>query len=188
MLLDPYFLFTGNAVWLEPWQAAQAMLEKSVEVINLTSPNTSVNGETADHDMTTEEASARPPIPAPPGIWRKGQECFKAKALLLRFATKGDRKMKGAEKMSQYYRLHGNPNYGGLKGLISSSRKRRLRGKPEPVEEVVDSKNPWGALAEAWGAGEGERNWKDSLEGNHPKMKLLRHDAKVLYCIFRRVT
>lgn len=139
------------------------MLEKSLEVIKLVSPNNSVNSETADHDMATEEA-AIPPIPAPPGIWRKGQECSKAKALLFRFATRGDRKVKGAERMSQYYRAHGNPNYGGLKGLISTSRKRRLRGNPDPVEEVVDSKNPWGALAEAWGANDDQPDWK--LEGN----------------------
>lgn len=160
--------YSCNVVWLESWQAAKAMLEKSHEVIKLISPNNSVNSETADHDMATEE-TAIPPIPTPPGIWRKGQECLKAKALLLRFATRNDRKVKGAEKMSQYYRVHGNPNYGGLKGLISTSRKRRLRGKPDPVEVVVDSKNPWGALAEAWGANEDEPNWKDSLEEEFPR-------------------
>lgn len=161
-------------MWLEPWQAAGAMLEKSSEVIKLLSPNVSVNSDTADHEMGTDETPT-PPIPAPPGIWRKGEECAKAKGLLLRFATRADRKVKGAEKMSQYYRVYGNPNYGGLKGLISSSRKRRLRGKPDPVEQVVDSKNPWGALAEAWGAGEEASNWKDKLEGSHYNFK--NHDV-----------
>ena len=50
-------------------------------------------------------------------------------------------------------------------GLISSSRKRRMRGKDDPPPEV-DSKNPWGTLAEAWGAGEpDEIRWEERLEG-----------------------
>ncbi|KAH8039070.1 hypothetical protein HPB51_004995 [Rhipicephalus microplus] len=35
--------------------------------------------------------------------------------------------MPGAEKHSEYYKKYGNPNYGGMTGLISNSRKRRMR-------------------------------------------------------------
>lgn len=52
-------------------------------------------------------------IPIPPGLWRKGVECGKAKCILLRFSTRNDRKPPQAEKLSEYYRIHGNPNYGG---------------------------------------------------------------------------
>ena len=32
-----------------------------------------------------------------------------------------DKKELGAQNKSQYYVKHGNPNYGGMKGLISTS-------------------------------------------------------------------
>ncbi|XP_054718072.1 nuclear cap-binding protein subunit 3-like [Uloborus diversus] len=66
-------------------------------------------------------------VPIPPGTWRLGMPHPKAKAILLRFATKDDRKLPGAEKRSQFYQKYGNPNYGGLRGLISTSRKRKIQ-------------------------------------------------------------
>lgn len=111
-----------------------------------------------EHEETVEPCDI--PIPTPPGVWRLGFECPQAKSLLMRFATRADRKIKGAERLSNYYRSHGNPNFGGMTGLISSSRKRRLRGKPDPAEPV-DSKNPWGSLAEEWGANEPAEPWRE---------------------------
>ncbi|CAN7984368.1 unnamed protein product [Ixodes hexagonus] len=67
-------------------------------------------------------------VPLPPGQWRKASPDHpKAKLLLLRFSSRHDRKVPGAEKRSEYYRKYGNPNYGGMTGLISGSRKRRMR-------------------------------------------------------------
>ncbi|XP_064619821.1 nuclear cap-binding protein subunit 3-like [Lineus longissimus] len=64
----------------------------------------------------------------PPGKWRAGLKSHpKANNLFLRFASKADRKMPGAERRSKYYQKHGNPNYKGMVGLISDSRKRKLR-------------------------------------------------------------
>ncbi|XP_041349495.1 nuclear cap-binding protein subunit 3-like [Gigantopelta aegis] len=63
----------------------------------------------------------------PPGRWRLGIECQKARFLFMRFATKADKKIPGAEKKSKYYQKYGNPNYGGMKGLISGTRKRKYR-------------------------------------------------------------
>ena len=37
-------------------------------------------------------------------------------------SSAADIKVKGSEKKSEYYRKYGNPNYGGMKGLISKSR------------------------------------------------------------------
>ncbi|CAH1802197.1 unnamed protein product [Owenia fusiformis] len=75
----------------------------------------------------------------PPGKWRIGCECPKTRCLYLRLATKADRKQPGAEKRSQYYQKYGNPNYGGITGLISGSRKRRLRATQnrQQDEEVL---------------------------------------------------
>lgn len=181
-------------VWLEPWQAARAILERSSRNIAVHPTKNITEGEAMEHEEVAEEPAVS--IPTPPGVWRLGLECPHAKALVMRFATRTDRKIKGAERMSHYYRNHGNPNYGGMAGLISSSRKRRFHGKPDPADPV-DSKNPWGSLAESWGASEPAEvcgnymettasepaeNWEERLEGTsaHQKQKI---KSSALYCI-----
>ncbi|KAK3611707.1 hypothetical protein CHS0354_034377 [Potamilus streckersoni] len=80
-------------------------------------------------------------IPWPPGKWRLGITTSKARYLFMRFATKADTKLPGAEKRSRYYQKYGNPNYGGIKGLIStSSRKRKYNATRihDDVEESVE--------------------------------------------------
>lgn len=121
-------------------------------------PATIVDADAMDDDQVED-----PGVAVPPGVWRMGLEHPKAAALLLRFANRTDRKVKGAERMSKYYTKYGNPNFGGMVGLISSSRKRRMRGIESPVEDTT--KNPWGSLAEAWGASETEDIWQRRLEG-----------------------
>ncbi|XP_026051630.1 nuclear cap-binding protein subunit 3 [Carassius auratus] len=50
---------------------------------------------------------------------------FKDNKLFLRFATQDDKKELGAARRSRYYMKYGNPNYGGMKGILSNSWKRR---------------------------------------------------------------
>lgn len=50
---------------------------------------------------------------------------FKGNTLFLRFATQDDKKELGAARRSRYYMKYGNPNYGGMKGILSNSWKRR---------------------------------------------------------------
>ncbi|KAF4098408.1 nuclear cap-binding protein subunit 3 [Onychostoma macrolepis] len=50
---------------------------------------------------------------------------FKDNKLFLRFATHDDKKELGAARRSRYYMKYGNPNYGGMKGILSNSWKRR---------------------------------------------------------------
>lgn len=55
-------------------------------------------------------------IPVPPGIWRHGVPATvggEDNDILLRFATKADKKIPRAEQASDFYRMFGNPNYGG---------------------------------------------------------------------------
>lgn len=96
--------------------------------------------------------------PIPPGFWRLGSEHLKSKYILLRFALKTDKKPYKAEKFSEYYKKHGNPNYGGLKGIISESCKQKFKGIFTRNRELLNSqkpsesdvKNPWRDLAESW--------------------------------------
>ncbi|GLV32315.1 hypothetical protein CBL_00974 [Carabus blaptoides fortunei] len=100
-------------------------------------------------------------IPVPPGYWRLGMSHCKSKYLLFRFAKRTDRKPYKAERFSQYYKKYGNPNYGGIKGLISHSKKLRMKGvhveSTECASETVKSGDPWGSLAKNWNAGVRER-------------------------------
>lgn len=73
--------------------------------------------------------------------------CAKAEYLFMRYAMKADKKLPGAEKKSEYYKKYGNPNFGGITGLISNSRKRRLRQKANrgPDEDALadgDAESP----------------------------------------------
>ncbi|MEE6468905.1 hypothetical protein FKM82_008415 [Ascaphus truei] len=47
----------------------------------------------------------------------------------MRFATKDDKKELGAARRSQYYMKYGNPNYGGMKGILSNSWKKRYHSR-----------------------------------------------------------
>ncbi|KAB5548849.1 hypothetical protein PHYPO_G00060370 [Pangasianodon hypophthalmus] len=56
---------------------------------------------------------------------RPTTKSFKGNYLFLRFATQDDKKELGAARRSRYYMKYGNPNYGGMKGILSNSWKRR---------------------------------------------------------------
>ncbi|XP_046389709.1 nuclear cap-binding protein subunit 3-like isoform X2 [Ischnura elegans] len=78
-----------------------------------TSPNVDeVGGDNFKSDDSQAANASEIDIPIPPGLWRLGKPTPKAKHILLRYALKTDRKPARAEKMSDYYKKHGNPNYG----------------------------------------------------------------------------
>lgn len=94
-------------------------------------------------------------VPVPPGYWRLGVPCPKSKCILLRFSFKSDKKPYKAEKFSEYYKKYGNPNYGGIKGIISESHRHKIKSLFDRNREISGLKsgkvkNPWGELAETW--------------------------------------
>lgn len=143
-----------------------------------------VNGKSSKNENSVDIKEIRCPLP--PGIWRKGYSYGESKNIFLRFATRSDKKGYHAEKMSEYYKKHGNPNYGGnfstkrhahqvykhlchyfhvnlifsgVKGILSTSRKRAYKqskeSSPSPMQESslngIAAKNPWGSLSKNWG-------------------------------------
>ncbi|KAG8450677.1 hypothetical protein GDO86_003089 [Hymenochirus boettgeri] len=60
---------------------------------------------------------------------RQSVKFVKGNQLYMRFATKDDKKELGAARRSQYYMKYGNPNYGGMKGILSNSWKRRYHSR-----------------------------------------------------------
>ncbi|XP_068600815.1 nuclear cap-binding protein subunit 3 isoform X2 [Brachionichthys hirsutus] len=66
---------------------------------------------------------------------------FKGNKLFLRFATHDDKKELGAARRSRYYMKYGNPNYGGMKGILSNSWKRRYHNR-RIQRDVIKTKKP----------------------------------------------
>lgn len=66
---------------------------------------------------------------------------FKGNKLFLRLATHDDKKELGAARRSRYYMKYGNPNYGGMKGILSNSWKRRYHNR-RIQRDVIKSKKP----------------------------------------------
>ncbi|XP_043788492.1 nuclear cap-binding protein subunit 3-like [Apis laboriosa] len=182
-----------NVVWLDNLSAARAMLGLSKRIMGLEKQkstktldsNPDEENNVANDDYTVEMVEDNETVtksieegyisikdincPLPPGLWRKGIDYPKSKAIFLRFATRADKKQPNAEKMSEYYKKYGNPNFGGIKGILTESRKRmykqirqsKRRFKEESQEDVKDKKrvkNPWGALSESWGLNDAIEN------------------------------
>lgn len=127
-------------VWLDNLSAARAILGLSKRIIGLEKQQTiklfdgnpdeennvtnddSIVEMDEDHEITnTTKETGEDYIsikdincPLPPGLWRKGINYPKSKAIFLRFATRADKKQPNAEKMSEYYKKYGNPNFGGI--------------------------------------------------------------------------
>ncbi|XP_057677921.1 nuclear cap-binding protein subunit 3 isoform X1 [Corythoichthys intestinalis] len=72
---------------------------------------------------------------------RPAIKAFKGNKILLRFATQDDKKELGAARRSRYYMKYGNPNYGGMKGILSNSWKRRFHNR-RIQRDVIKSKKP----------------------------------------------
>ncbi|KAM9348608.1 nuclear cap-binding protein subunit 3 [Symphorus nematophorus] len=72
---------------------------------------------------------------------RPAIKAFKGNKLFLRFATQDDKKELGAARRSRYYMKYGNPNYGGMKGILSNSWKRRYHNR-RIQRDVIKSKKP----------------------------------------------
>uniref|UniRef100_A0A8C9R4H4 Nuclear cap-binding protein subunit 3 n=1 Tax=Scleropages formosus TaxID=113540 RepID=A0A8C9R4H4_SCLFO len=66
---------------------------------------------------------------------------FKGNKLFLRFATQDDKKELGAARRSRYYMKYGNPNYGGMKGILTNSWKRRFHTR-KIQRDVLRTKKP----------------------------------------------
>ncbi|XP_003705799.1 uncharacterized protein LOC100878601 isoform X2 [Megachile rotundata] len=193
-----------NVVWLDNVSAARAMLGLSKRIVGLEKPdqkNSKIfdSNPTEENNVTNNECTIEMNddeavnetkdtgdhinikdinCPLPPGLWRKGVDYPKSKAIFLRFATRADKKQPNAEKMSEYYKKYGNPNFGGIKGILTESRKRmykqikqnKRKFRDDGEENAKDNKrvkNPWGALSESWGLNDAMEN--DFVTKNEPK-------------------
>lgn len=102
------FRISGNVIWLDEASAARAILGLSKKIIGVKKePNRTLNSdddsqEESDDDIYVNGEPYREGnsvhikdlrCPLPPGIWRKGQDYNDSRNILLRFATRSDRKL-----------------------------------------------------------------------------------------------
>jgi hypothetical protein len=100
-----------NVVWKNELHAAYSLAKLSASY---------------DENIQNDESKKGPPQGTK---WRKAFQPLKGKDLYMRFARKADKKIKGAESRSKFYVKYGNPNYGNMTGLISQSKRMRLKAK-----------------------------------------------------------
>ncbi|XP_019621270.1 PREDICTED: nuclear cap-binding protein subunit 3-like [Branchiostoma belcheri] len=116
--------------------------------------------------------------------------CERARRLFIRYATNDDKKARGAQRKSKFYMKYGNPNFGGMKGIISESWRRRYKEKKrkaiisqyrkqrsggkyndpdggdggEEEEEVEEPENDWETELELYRQEQERRLLKEALQ------------------------
>ncbi|XP_075888179.1 nuclear cap-binding protein subunit 3 [Nelusetta ayraudi] len=121
-------------------------VEEEVEVVKKSSEGKDSDGEVekaekqeADGQMDNLSGSERESLLR--NELRPAIKPFKGNKLFLRFATHDDKKELGAARRSRYYIKYGNPNYGGMRGILSNSWKRRYHNR-RIQRDVIKSKKP----------------------------------------------
>ena len=144
-----------NVVWKIENHAINAL-------IGMTIPYAEDSEYQADTNQTTK--SLRKP---PQGTtWRIGAKSIKGYHIYMRFVRlNSDKKKKGAESRSRYYQKYGNPNYGNLKGLISSSR-RKLMKEQQLNDAVADLSDLFDENPKASNTENGENDGRELVSYN----------------------
>ncbi|XP_015670317.1 nuclear cap-binding protein subunit 3 [Protobothrops mucrosquamatus] len=143
-----------NVVWLDEVTATRALINmssmpgeakiKSQENCKKIEESTKKEKEESNSDEETEEGEVEDDHPSDTELdtlsqveedsllrndLRPASKLAKGNKLFMRFATRDDKKELGAARRSQYYMKYGNPNYGGMKGILSNSWKRRYHSR-----------------------------------------------------------
>ena len=122
-----------NVVWETESMAKTAMRAMSRSYDDLKE----MKNDIADEDVSLESENGD----EAKLVWRIAKPHTKANRLFLRQATVEDRKLPGAAKRSLYYLIHGHGR-GAKRGVVSSSRKRRMEQANDFLRESLKSKNP----------------------------------------------
>uniref|UniRef100_A0A8P4KLD9 Nuclear cap-binding protein subunit 3 n=1 Tax=Dicentrarchus labrax TaxID=13489 RepID=A0A8P4KLD9_DICLA len=126
-----------NVVWLDDNTSVRALINSSrmpdPDAVTAETEDTAPPGEPMD-DLSGAERDSLLRNDLRPAI-----KPFKGNKLLLRLPH--DKKELGAARRSRYYMKYGNPNYGGMKGILSNSWKRRYHNR-RIQRDVIKSKKP----------------------------------------------
>ena len=118
-----------NVVWRNETHAANALIGMSVAYKPDDSESFFKDEQENDRIMGLTSSKFLRRKPPQDCRWRIGVKSVKNHQIYMRFVRRSDRKQKGAEARSNYYVKYGNPNYGNITGLISNSKRKRLRAQ-----------------------------------------------------------
>jgi hypothetical protein len=119
-------------LWKEANHCLNAIIDLSKDYISSESDDKEVKTVDDEKKKTEKEGDEEFEVKWPPqgNKWRVTLDRLKNKnKVFMRFVKKTDRKVKGAESRSKFYVKYGNPNYGNLKGLISNSKRQKMKAK-----------------------------------------------------------
>ena len=129
-----------NVVWKDHYLLSLAIIELSKPYVNEESsiveeeedkpkllPVDVDKKEENNDNEKVEVVEVKPEKKLGSGKWRIGVESKQGNQIFMRYAKSSDKKIKGAESRSEYYRKYGNPNYNNMRGLISNSKKTRIK-------------------------------------------------------------
>jgi hypothetical protein len=122
-----------NVVWKDTYLLSLAIIELSKPHINeeegevqKEEKEEKVNdGEEEVEEVKPEKEKLKVKLGS--GKWRIGIVSKQGNQIFMRYAKSTDKKIKGAESRSEYYRKYGNPNYNNMRGLISNSKKTKIK-------------------------------------------------------------
>ncbi|CAL8081724.1 unnamed protein product [Orchesella dallaii] len=168
---------TSKPILMDPGLAERkrSMVETSSSDANKEKDETNEEKKDAmSEDFDFDKAEAIPQswitVPMPPGyVWRLGTPCEKARGILVRYATKHDKKQERAERFSEFYKNYGNPNKSGGRedsrgenvhrrkkirhqnSLSESDRKDQAVARESQLKMLnPNDKNGWGQLSAMW--------------------------------------
>ncbi|XP_054159441.1 uncharacterized protein LOC128957661 [Oppia nitens] len=138
--------FDPNSIeWVNDLSCNILFGDRKAAAIAMTTLTTSLilktSGEVLDYDIGIEVIDAKSlSVPVPPGHrWRLGVTHSNSKALLLRFATNSDRKVRGSRGISEYYVKYGLPLSDDIKVATNAKKRRFIRHQEAEVEEGEDT-------------------------------------------------
>jgi hypothetical protein len=119
-----------NVVWKDTYLLSLAIIELSKPYANEEEGEVKEEEkeEKVNDDEEVEEVKPEKlKVKLESGKWRIGIVSKQGNQIFMRYAKSTDKKIKGAESRSEYYRKYGNPNYNNMRGLISNSKKTKIK-------------------------------------------------------------
>lgn len=112
----PFFV-SGIVIFKNAYEAANCLLHCSKPIAapkDKPAESAQDMEESFDYSKVDQVPHEMIAVAMPPGhVWRFAAPCASARGILMRYPTTYDRKQEKSERLSEYYRNFGNPNYGG---------------------------------------------------------------------------
>lgn len=144
-----------NVVWLDD-QTPLLMLERISSPVDSSADSDTLHDSTAGargSPTNGEESVSRANLP--PGRWRLGIPHPAARQILMRFATRADKRLANTELCGSLCKIYGDTQVKGVSGILT--RRRQLGSNLPAAGQKRDGggrSNPWSDIAVTWATAE----------------------------------